>query len=393
MLSKIWRGLIILVVVCASSTCWSHPMPSSVVNLSVFDNFIRGDAKIPLVELETATGKLFQSNEDFYKKYFLQHIKAVSNNASWTTEVKGFEVITDHDPFIGNYSEVKVSFKLIPPNRSKLRNFKLEYDAVIHQVVTHEAIIFIQSDWNNGIQDQSKAYPIGVVKLDVPSGTIMPLRVNLNEGSWWKGFRGMFLFGMQHIRAGLDHILFLLTLLLIAPLTMHNKEWTGFQGLGYTVSRFLKISLAFTMGHSVTLLIGSFNLIHFRVQYIEVLIAISILISAVNCVRPIFLKKEIVIAAGFGLIHGLAFSISLSDVELGTASKLISILGFNLGIEAMQLIIMLLFFPILLLSKYPFYRWVRIVFSVFTTIAASAWIAERISNEGNLVSSYVNSLL
>lgn len=54
-----------------------------------------------------------------------------------------------------------------------------------------------------------------------------------------------------------------------------------------------------------------------------------------------FTKKEVLIAGFFGLIHGLAFSLTLSGISLNIGGKLLSVLGFNLGIEAMQMVVML----------------------------------------------------
>ena len=264
---------------------------------------------------------------------------------------------------------------------------------LIHQVVTHQILVFLKSDWENGLLEEDKSMPIGVIKMDVKSGNIYPLEVNLEKGSWLQGAKAMFMFGMKHIQEGLDHILFLLTLLLIAPLAIDHNHWSGYQGIKYTVVRFLKISFAFTVGHSITLLAGSLNIIDFRVQYIEVLIALSIFISAINCIKPVFFKKEILIAGGFGLIHGLAFSLSLSGMDLNFGSKMLSILGFNLGIEAMQIIIMLCFFPILLVSKWNFYTIVRGAFAICTMVVSIAWVVERISNHENIITAYVNSLL
>ncbi|HEY5745531.1 MAG TPA: HupE/UreJ family protein [Chryseolinea sp.] len=388
------KGILMATMFVLCLNAVAHPMPNSVVSLSVLEESISGEVKIPLLELESAIGrKASELNTDFFREYFTTHIQAVSDNQTWRTEIESLSPVTDTSPFVGEYQEVVVHFRLTPPDARQLRHITFKYDAVIHQVVTHRALVFVQYDWSNGLQDESESEPLGVIGLDVPSGKIFPLDVHLEEGSWINGVKGMFLLGMKHIREGLDHILFLLTLLLIAPLTIEKSKWSGYQGFRYTLTRFLKISLAFTLGHSITLLAGSLNWIDFRVQYVEVLIAVSILVSAVNCVKPIFFKKEIFIAGGFGLIHGLAFSISLSHLELGLGSKLLSIVGFNLGIEAMQFIIMACFLPVLLISKWKAYPAVRTAFAVFTIILSMAWIAERIATKENFITTYFNSML
>ena len=71
---------------------------------------------------------------------------------------------------------------------------------------------------------------------------------------------------------------------------------------------------------------------------IEVLIAVSILVSAAHALPPFF-GREAVISAFFGLIHGLAFVTTLGELGLGRWERVASIFGFNLGIETMRLIV------------------------------------------------------
>lgn len=368
-------------------------MPNSLVQLSVLGKSITGEVKIPLLELQSAlqVNAIDDVQSPSIRKYFEDHIVVRSKSGVWKTNITGLQTSMDHDPFVGDYEEVIVRFELIPSVIEDLRHFTFDYDAVIHQVVTHRILIFLQSDWRNGIaEEESSAYPVGVIEMDVPTGKINPLQISLEEGSWFKGVRSMFCLGMRHIVEGLDHMLFLLTLLLVAPLAIADGQWSFYQGWKYTLFRFLKISAAFTLGHSVTLLIGALNIVRFNVQYVEVLIAVSILISAVNCTRPVFFRREAAFAAGFGLIHGLAFSVSLAHLNLDTNSKLLSVLGFNLGIEAMQLIIMLGCFPLLLLSKTKLYPSFRVAIAAVAVVVSVAWIFERVSSHENFVTHYVN---
>ncbi|UII35054.1 HupE/UreJ family protein [Fulvivirga ulvae] len=376
----------------------SHPMPNSMVLLRVGESDIQAMLQLPVAELQLAvpydltidSERLLSELGPSLQNYILDHVSLQSPDGQlWRVTITDLKIDGESGSAQAAYRELVAHLSLTPPANSDVRQFSLRYDIIVHQLVTHKVLVSIDEDWRNGI-NSTKQQELGVIKTNVRTNTVPTLEVNLDQGSRWNGFKSMFAYGMQHIREGLDHILFLLTLLLIAPLLITNGRWSDFQGLRYTLFRFLKISLAFTIGHSVTLLIGSFNLLSFKVQYIEVLVAFSILISAIHCMRPLFSKKETWIAAGFGLIHGLAFSLSIADMALGWESKLISILGFNLGIESMQLIIMLLFFPVLLLSRWRFYRGIRVMFAVLTIIISLAWITERISNQENFITSYVN---
>ena len=98
------------------------------------------------------------------------------------------------------------------------------------------------------------------------------------------------------------------------------------------------------------------------------------------------------ISGVFGLIHGLAFSLSINHLDLSLSNKLLSILGFNVGIELMQFVIMVLCFPVLLLSQWKFYQWVRISFAGITLLVSVAWVMERVSSKSNLVTTMLESL-
>lgn len=383
----LWLPLLFL---CGSVS--AHPMPSSIVHLSVLQNFIRGEARIPLLELANAVGdqRVTDMADPFFKTYFTKHIQAVSDGKSWTTGVGNIQVVTDRDPVIGKYQEVVVQFTLTPPAAQYLRNFTFNYDVVMHQVITHSALVYVQQDWSNGIQTEAEAQQIGIIKLDVPTEKIYPLQINLKKGSWWKGFKSMLQLGMQHIQEGTDHLLFLIVLLLPAMLLTKNKQWDGFGGIRYSVIHLLKIVTAFTIGHSITLLAGALGWLRLPAQPIEILIAFSILVSAVHAIRPLFPGKEGWVAAGFGLVHGLAFATVLSNLELSGGKLALSILGFNIGIELMQLLVIALIVPwLLLLSKTALYKWIRIPGAVLAAIAAIAWIVERVSGRTNVVTGFV----
>jgi hypothetical protein len=101
------------------------------------------------------------------------------------------------------------------------------------------------------------------------------------------------------------------------------------------------------------------------------LIACSILVTAIHAIRPIFPGREAQVAAGFGLVHGLAFASVLADLKLTAAPIALSILGFHLGIELMQLFVIVLTAPwLILLSLTPAHRWVRTGGALLAAIAA-----------------------
>jgi hypothetical protein len=384
--------LFILFLLLAVLGADAHPMPNSIVNLSVLESVIEGEAKVPLYELQSAMGNLlFQSsNNDKFYQYFQQHIVAFSNNIKWQTTIDSIKLVESIDPIVGKYQEILVYFNLRPPAIQNLRKFTFNYDGVIHQVINHKILVFVHQDWINGINGENDAKQIGIIQLDIPSGKIIPLEVSLEKGSLMKGFNNMFKLGMNHIKNGTDHLLFLLVLLFPSMLVLNGSEWGGFGGIKYSIIRIITIVTSFTIGHSITLLIGAIGWLKLPQQPIEVLIALSILVSSVHAVKPIFYNKEFYIASGFGLIHGLAFASILTNLHLGGGTMALSILGFNLGIESMQLFIVLLIVPwMIMLSSISIYKLVRFLGSSIAAVASMAWIVERVKNKQNIVTQFL----
>ncbi len=200
------------------------------------------------------------------------------------------------------------------------------------------------------------------------------------------GFASIFRLGMRHIAEGTDHLLFLLALLLPAPLMVIGSRWAGFAGRRHSLLRILKVVTAFTVGHSLTLALAALGLVQVPSRPIEVLIAVSILVSAVHALRPLFPGREAGIAAFFGLIHGLAFATTFGELGLGRWERVTGILAFNLGIETMQLIVVAATMPsLVLMSRTRAYPFLRIGGALFAGIASAGWIAERLIGVHNPV--------
>jgi HupE/UreJ protein len=102
-------------------------------------------------------------------------------------------------------------------------------------------------------------------------------------------------------------------------------------------------------------------------------------VSAVDAIRPLVSRGEPLIAAGFGLVHGLAFATLLGGLGLHGFALVSSLLGFNLGIELTQLLVVALVMPSLyLLSRTPaLYGVVRVGIAVFGLVLSGAWLLER----------------
>jgi hypothetical protein len=361
-------------------------MPNTDISIRLDDKVVNLEIKIPVPEFVLALPKpqsvtaenITTNSREKVEDYFQEHLKILSkNNAAQAYKITSLKVEKASDKFVGDYQEMILTIEVPVQDDFNPRDFLIDYDAVIHQVPNHFALVKITQDFNNGVFTEDKAVTVGVIRYDFSNNSVPPLIVNVTAGGMFKGFYTMVALGMHHIWVGIDHILFLLTLLIVAPLAVKDGKWTLFQGLSFTIKRFLTISLAFTIGHSAALVFGAFDILPVNQKLIEALIAMSILLTALHAIRPFFSNREAFVSFGFGMVHGLAFSESLKSLQLALLPKAISILGFNVGIELMQIIIMAVAFPFLLISRYKIYNQLRIIFAVITIIIAVIWIIER----------------
>ncbi len=383
-------------------TAIAHPSPNTLVFLDISPKKVMMELQIPLTELELSYKPGISYNPEAFlaqeepqlREYLLAHIHAYAVKGNpWAVTITGLKMDKGTYPESNiPYWEVIAFVTLSPGDTAGTRNFYLDYDVVIHQVMNHAALVSIRSDWENGSVEPGTT-EVRAISWDLQDNIIPPLHINLDKGSWWTGFTSMVTLGTRHIAEGTDHLMFLLVLLLPATLSVRNNRWNGFNGTRSSAFRLLKIITAFTIGHSLTLLLGAFGWVRLPSQPVEILIAFSILVSAIHALRPLFPGKEMFVAGGFGLIHGLAFASTLSDLHLDTGPMLISILGFNIGIELMQLFVIAISVPwLIILSKKSLYKYVRITGAVFAAIAAIAWMLQRYLQRSNPFSTIVDQI-
>jgi hypothetical protein len=170
--------------------------------------------------------------------------------------------------------------------------------------------------------------------------------------------------GVEHILGGLDHLLFLLALLALA------------RGLWQTVT----IVTGFTVAHSITLSLAVLGVVDVPSRIVEPLIAASIVWVAVeNLVAPSGIGRRWLIAAGFGLIHGLGFASALTELDLSRDALVRALVGFNVGVELGQIAFVVVVMPPLVWASRPG-RLPRLpqILSVLVAAAGTVWLVQRL---------------
>ena len=214
---------------------------------------------------------------------------------------------------------------------------------------THHVIALFT--WNGGSQSHSfsSTTPTAVVQLSVASS-----QTSASAGSF-------FPLGVEHIATGYDHLLFLLALILC----------------GGNLKSLIKIITAFTLAHSITLGAAALGLVSLPSALVEAVIALSIAYVAFENLFPHFaISRRWTISFLFGLVHGFGFSSVLNEIGLPKDSLIWALLNFNLGVEAGQLVAVLITLPALLWLRKQSYagRVIQIVSGIVMLVGVGLFI-------------------
>ncbi len=188
--------------------------------------------------------------------------------------------------------------------------------------------------------------------------------------------------GVWHIWIGFDHVLFLISLLLPAVLLREDGRWKAVAALRPAFWNVLKIVTAFTLAHSITLSLAVLSIVQLPSRFVETTIAASIVLAALNNIFPLVQKRIWLVAFGFGLIHGFGFASVLVDLGLPKQALLLSLVGFNVGVEIGQLSIVSVFLPLayVLRRSWFYQRFILALGSLAIAGLALVWLMERAFN-------------
>ena len=368
----------------------AHPMPQSAVLLDFRGRRVGAELRLPIDRLELGFGRPLAGDprariaalRTELARYIGARVAAAGpDGRPWCVEVTDVGVSDGAVP-----SEVVAHLRLVAPAGDPARRFVLRYDVIRRELVTHRALVAIRSDWDAGLMSGAP------LVLGEVGDSATALRVERPEGSAWAGFASVVRLGVGHIAEGTDHLLFLLVLLLPAPLVAANGRWARTGGARHGVVHLLRIVTAFTVGHSLTLAAAATGAVRAPDRPVEVLIAGSILVSAVHALRPVFPGREALVAGGFGLVHGLAFATMIAGYGVDAWHTALTVLGFNLGIELMQLAVVAATVPwLLVLARTSAHGAVRAAGAIVAGAAALGWIGARAFGTANPVGPLVEA--
>ena len=223
------------------------------------------------------------------------------------------------------------------------------------------------------LSDQKNASP------RILSDSNRTLGVAQQSGSKLAAFKEFIYQGTVHIWMGYDHILFLISLLLTCVLIREKKQWIANKNWRDIIVNTTWIVTAFTFAHSITLTATALEWIQLPSRWVEVSIAVTVVLAALNNIFPLVLRLGW-LTFGFGLLHGMGFAGALGELGLPADQQVLTILAFNIGVEIGQLAIVLAVLPLLMLARY--YYWYANIgtksLSTIIVLISMQWILQRI---------------
>jgi hypothetical protein len=380
------RWLAALLLMLLATPAAAHLTPNSEIQLDFGQREALMDVIIPLGEYGYATGNPIDPGPAAMARataFLKRSIAVTTDGRPWAIDVGRAEVVQIAGP-----PDLHAVIRLTPPPGLSARRLTIRWTAVIDTVPSHFALFVARSDFSGGKLNEDREV------LGALQGQRRTLAIDRGDGRATRGMVAAVALGMAHIAEGHDHLMFLIALLLPAPLIAGAGRWAGPRAPRDAIRKLALIVTAFTAGHSLTLIGAAFFGWQLPTPPVEIAIAVSILISAIHAWRPIFPGREPVVAGLFGLVHGLAFATVIARFGLGIWEKAASILGFNIGIEIVQLLVVVAIMPaLILLARTRWYTPFRTFGAAFAGIAALAWIVERVSGQANPIAESIDASL
>lgn len=368
--------LLCIVTILGHSSAFGHNLGQSYTYLRIYDDKITGRFEIILDDLNRALSRdgagtpITEENLDEHMaeihEYYRANVRFTADGEQIPYQFTGYDTLKAKTLF------VLLDFNLME-NQTTPDLIDVEYSAIFDVEPTHTGMLLIEQYWRGNIFNNESRPSL------VFSATNRSQQLDLSNYTMFSGFMGVVKLGIKHIWLGIDHILFLIALILPAAMIRRGNIWEPVTEFRSALFYVVKIVTLFTIAHTMTLSLAAFSVIDLPSRLVESVIAISIAIAAIDILFPIFKKKIAWVVFIFGLFHGFGFASVLSHLGVLGEHMALSLFGFNLGVEIGQVAVILVIFPVLyMIRNYAFFPRIILRFGAVVLIALSTfWFLER----------------
>lgn len=360
---------------------YAHAIGQSHLFLRIHDDAIEGRVEMTVDDLNLALGLNMPTEGQVTENDLAPHIDQIrayitdrlSMNAAgtpYTLRYTGYGILDV------NFAKFAMIYFVIEDLPGVPEKIDIDYNLLFDVDPNQTGLLVIEHNWYTGTLNNE-----AIASLSFgPDRTRETL--DLSGATKLNGFLSFIRLGSEHILIGLDHILFLAALLLPAVLIRRDGRWEVVPHFRTALINVIKIVTLFTVAHSITLSLAALDLVRLPGRLVESVIALSIGVAALDMIFPIFGRRIWLVIFGFGLFHGFGFAEVLTDLGLEGVNMALSLLGFNLGVELGQVLIICIFLPVLYglrhLRFYPTY--ILQASSMGLILIALYWSIERIFN-------------
>ena len=356
------------IVMVGSAPCYAHKPSDSYLRLKVDEQAIHGEWAISLRDLELEVGLDADGDGRITWGEVKARQQAMQEVLTRDLSLKSGVLcpIIFHEMQIdtysdGHYAVLHFQAQCVKP----IDTLEISDHFLFDRDAQHKSLISVTS----GDYSQSA----------ILSTDLRHITLSVHAPSFMRQFREFTRQGALHIWFGFDHLVFIIAMLLPLAWVYQNGVRRSDAAFNVVFRQSVTMVTSFTLAHSITLALAMGDMVHVRSRIVESLIALTIMISCMHNIWP-FLKQRLwAITFVFGLIHGLGFATTVSELGLNAQSRWIALLGFNTGVELGQLAIVAMLLPIFYtIREHPAYRIVVVRGgSWLIFVVASIWFVQR----------------
>ena len=376
LVSDLLKLLVALISVVASHLCFAHADGEDYVFVSFYDQHIEGEFQINFQDLSDKLSIKIPADE-------AQALTVIQDSASTVQQYisEKFSMSTvDGEKLVLNFTESKVASEtsfaqyLFNIQLTELPDKILIDHAMFYENdPSHRGLFLVQYNAADG-KDYGEEY----TALIFNPGNSQQI-LDLNKIPGLLDSMGMVWQGMLHIWKGLDHVLFILALLLPTVLVQRGGVMQPVDDYKTSLWQLLKIITVFTLAHSVTLLLAALDIIKLNSRFVESMIALSIILVAANNLSQTVKRGSLLVILFLGLFHGLGFASVMGNLPFRMGDLVKMVIRFNIGVELGQIVIVMLIFPLLYSLRHKSYYRTAILNggSIILIIIAGYWFLQR----------------
>ncbi len=331
------RPVLLALLMCAmASSVQAHIASNGFLVAQISGSQITGSLELAVRDAELAVGidangdgqvtwGELQSGQLRLQRYVERHLQLNAQSQTCHTEFRELQI---NDRVDGHY----VWLPFVARCPLAVRRLSISYSLLSEVDPSHRGLLTLTAG--------------EIVQTGVLGGANSAAGFSIGAPARLRAFVEYLQAGVWHIWSGIDHLLFLISLLLPAVLLRQSAAWQPVPGARPALVSILKVVTAFTFAHSITLSLAALDIVRLPSRLTESVIAASIIVAALNNIFPLVTEGRARIAFAFGLLHGFGFASVLADMGLPHGAKMISLLAFNLGIEAGQLAVVAAIMPL-----------------------------------------------